>query len=157
MVDSPPSFPSSAISDDYLKLSPTSFAATMDCQTSQTNVLCTNGYYGYQPPAPNGGSSSAEPVGTYSNGHGSWHGSAALPVLASVCALQRKRPRDGFGNGDTSEESVHNGMAAKVVSVYAKAFQKLIIIRDFTALPPLLYVASHHPPRPFCSALQTAQ
>lgn len=68
----------------------------MECHSLEThpNVLCTNGYYGYQP-LLNG---SAETV-AHSNGHvACWN-----PASAAVCAWPRKRSRDCFVNGDTGE------------------------------------------------------
>lgn len=68
----------------------------MECHSLEAhpNVLCTNGYYGYQP-LMNGSAETVAPT----NGHvAQWS-----PASASVYTWPRKRSRDCFVNGDTGE------------------------------------------------------
>lgn len=85
----------------------------MDCQASQSNVMCTNGYYGFQPTLNGSPGYSEAGAVSQSNGHDGSH--VECNGIASPAAWQRKRNRDIFGNGDaTAGELEHNGTAAKV-------------------------------------------
>lgn len=89
----------------------------MDCQASQSNVTCTNGYYGFQP-VLNGSSGGYSESGVVpqSNGHGGCH--VEFNGTASSAAWQRKRTRDIFGNGDAmAGELESNETAAKVYNI----------------------------------------
>ena len=81
----------------------------MECQTAQSNTLCTNGYYGFQPVLNGDMAACQQNAGVASlpngaNGHEEWNGG-----LSSL-AWQRKRGREDvvYGNGDAA---VHAGEA----------------------------------------------